>query len=228
MPRRGGTDILFALFADSMTTAAPILTHCPNCGAKLKRADLSLCAYCATPLQLGGKVEGASDETTKRLLRLRDNPQFAPLMSWTPGDHAVLTRMRAFRGQGVALMLACVACALTAVFVETKFVRIALEVAAGLFALCGAWRFERLWSLDRAEKSKPMLRRASIVLERRSETRAEISANTTVYFFTLRFDDGSEGEFQWPGQGTLYEPMANGMTGVAFTRGDKLVEFKRL
>lgn len=210
-----------------MTTAAPILTHCPNCGAKLKRADLSLCAYCATPLQLGGKIEGASDETTKRLQRLRENPQFAPLMSWTPGDHGVLTRVRALRSVGITfLALGVVVAAVPLVF------GLALQIpwfgAGAALALFGLVRVVGALKLQSAESAKVMLRRASIVLERRSETRAEISANTTVYFFTLRFDDGSEGEFQWPGQGTLYEPMANGMTGVAFTRGDKLVEFKRL
>lgn len=210
-----------------MTTAAPVLTHCPNCGAKLKRADLSLCAYCATPLQLGGKVAGASDETTQRLQRLRDNPQFAPLMSWTPGDHEVLTRVRAKRGQGVAFLL--IGLVIAAVpFVFSAGPSLVWHAAGGALALLGIVRIVSALQLASAEKAKPMLRRASIVLERRSETRAEISTNTTVYFFTLRFDDGSEGEFQWPGQGTLYEPMANGMTGVAFTRGDKLVEFKRL
>lgn len=63
---------------------------------------------------------------------------------------------------------------------------------------------------------------------RRSETRERRGPGATVYYFTLHFDDGSEGEFQWPGQGTLYEPMPNGTTGIAYTRGDRLIEFKKL
>jgi hypothetical protein len=53
-----------------MATETAPLTNCPNCGAKLARPDLSLCAYCATPLQLGGKLEDKGDETTQRLKRL--------------------------------------------------------------------------------------------------------------------------------------------------------------
>ena len=36
-----------------MTTGTAQLTHCPTCGVKLHRTDLSLCAYCASPLKLG-------------------------------------------------------------------------------------------------------------------------------------------------------------------------------
>ena len=46
--------------------------------------------------------------------------------------------------------------------------------------------------------------------------------------FMLRFDDGSEGEFRRPGLGTAYEPMANGTSGIAYTRGPDLVDFRRL
>jgi hypothetical protein len=71
-----------------------------------------------------------------------------------------------------------------------------------------------------------MLRRPAMVGIRRSETDA-VKGGTT-YYFTLRFDDGSEGEFLWPGQGTAYDPLSNGYTGVAYTRGPKLVDFRRL
>jgi predicted amidophosphoribosyltransferase len=50
-----------------MATDAAVLTNCPNCGAKLKRPDLSLCAYCAMPLAMGGRAAVADDETTQRL-----------------------------------------------------------------------------------------------------------------------------------------------------------------
>jgi hypothetical protein len=78
----------------------------------------------------------------------------------------------------------------------------------------------------RAAEARPLLRRPAMVVVRRSETDAE--SGGTNYWFTLRFDDGAEGEFTWPGQGTSYEPLANGYTGVAYTRGAKLVDFRRL
>ena len=71
--------------------------------------------------------------------------------------------------------------------------------------------------------------RPAIVAERRSETHPEgrWGARTT-YFFTLRFDDGSEGEFIWPGQGLSNEPLTNGQTGIAYSRGTQLIAFRKL
>ena len=41
------------------------------------------------------------------------------------------------------------------------------------------------------------------------------------------FDDASEGEFRWPGQGTMYELMPNGTTGLAYTRGERLIQLRK-
>jgi hypothetical protein len=213
--------------ADAPTTAAP-RTHCPNCGAALKRPDLSLCAYCATPLQLGGKVEGPRDETIARLKRLREKPEFETLAKWEPQDQEYLAKARHLRG------LAAIWFTLTIVGGLVAWARAGSSGAAIWYALTAVWLVVTILHLARAAKiqrtgtDRPMLRRPAIVVERRSETAAELSENPTVYFFSLRFDDGSEGEFRWPGQGTLYEPLTNGMTGIAFTRGERLVEFRRL
>lgn len=213
--------------ADASTTASP-RTHCPNCGAALKRPDLSLCAYCATPLQLGGKVEGPRDETIQRLKRLREKPEFEALAKWEPRDQEHLAKARHLRG------VAAVWFTLTLVAGLVAWARAGTAGAVVWYALAGALLavtlgfLVRASSAQRAGADRPMLRRPAIVVERRSETTSEGAENPTVYFFSLRFDDGSEGEFRWPGQGTLYEPLTNGMTGIAFTRGERLVEFRRL
>jgi hypothetical protein len=76
---------------------------------------------------------------------------------------------------------------------------------------------------------RPLLVRPAIVVERRSETSEHgIYSAQTLYYFTLRFDDGSEGEFRWPGQGMANEPMVNGQVGVAYTRGEDLVSYRKL
>jgi hypothetical protein len=76
------------------------------------------------------------------------------------------------------------------------------------------------------DAARPTLRRPALVVSRRSETSA--TGGGTIYFFTLRFDDGSEGEFRRLGQGTMSEPMSNGYSGIAYTRGEDLVDFRRL
>jgi len=65
-------------------------------------------------------------------------------------------------------------------------------------------------------------------VRRRSETSESGRRAATTYFFLLHFDDGSEGEFSWPGQGTMYEPMPNGTTGLAYTLGDRLLDFRKM
>ncbi len=216
-----------------MATEAPARTHCPNCGAQLKRADLSLCAYCAMPLAMGGKAV-ADDETTQRLKRMREHPNFAAAQAFVPLDPVVEQRVAKLRNRGLVVVLAGVAVAL--VVVATQVLGSGLDwkspwlylgdaiALVGVLLIVGA---------NAARKNsgggKPLFVRPAIVAERRSETDQEgrWGAKTT-YYFTLRFDDGSEGEFRWPGQGLSNEPMTNGQTGIAYTRGADLIAYRKL
>src|SRR5688572_10298753 len=68
-----------------MTSQTATLTHCPTCGVKLERPELSLCAYCASPLRVG-PVEVPNDETQKRLAKVRAHADFAAAQAWLPLD----------------------------------------------------------------------------------------------------------------------------------------------
>ena len=74
----------------------------------------------------------------------------------------------------------------------------------------------------------PMLKRAAYVLDRRSQTNEQGGIGATLYIFKIRFEDGSEGEFSHIGRGSMYEPPANGAAGVAYTRGARMIEFRRI
>jgi hypothetical protein len=213
---------------DTASTDSALRTHCPNCGAKLKRPDLSLCAYCATPLQLGGKDLSARDETVLRLKRLRDKPEFVLLAQWTPVDPIVLARVRRLRTLSAIAFALGLATGLVGWARQGAGGELYWNLATGAAFLAALALLARSTVVRKLAAARPLLRRPAIVVERRSETAISASATSTIYFFTLRFDDGSEGEFRWPGQGTLYEPLTNGMTGVAYTRGEALIEFKRL
>ena len=211
-----------------MTTQAPAKTHCPNCGAKLHRQDLSLCAYCATPLSLGGKIDRPDDETIRRLHRLREKPEFAAAAAEQPFDSEVVARIQRASSAGWALMLVGLGLiVLRKAFGPLAephpllFAGAAACAVAAFLLLCGA-------ALASRERKAALVRRPALILDRRSETGAKGGRAVTTYFFTMRFDDGSEGEFRWPGQGTANEPWPNGTTGVAYTRGQTLVEFRRL
>jgi hypothetical protein len=217
-----------------MAAEAPALTHCPNCGAQLKRADLSLCAYCAMPLAMGGRAAVADDETTQRLKRMREHPSFPAAQAFVPPDSEVERAVVVRRNRGLAIAvvgglwfasaLAIQGCT-SGIDFRSPWLWVGDALAfTGALVIVSATR-----ARARAGGGKPLLVRPAIVAERRSETNLEGRWGArTVYFFTLRFDDGSEGEFKWPGQGLSNEPMTNGQTGIAYTRGEGLVAFRKL
>jgi hypothetical protein len=217
-----------------MATDAAVLTNCPNCGAKLARPDLSLCAYCAMPLAMGGRATVADDETSKRLQRMREHANFPAAQAFVPPDPEVERAVATRRNRGLALFVLGIVWVALALGVQALrsgidpqnpwlWVGEALMLL-GLTRILTAGMARRL-----ATGSKPLLVRPAIVAERRSETNAEGRFGArTMYFFTLRFDDGAEGEFRWPGQGLSNEPMQNGQVGIAYTRAEDLVAFRKL
>jgi hypothetical protein len=209
-----------------MTTTSVPKTHCPNCGAKLHRPDLSLCAYCAMPLDIAAGTPKVDDETIQRLRRMREHERFAHAMAFTPRDPRVERKASRLLALG---SLALVAGALFGIWWLVAVLRggativpgsiaAALLIASGVLLILPAF-------MRRASDARPLLRRPAIVVVRRSEMSED---GETSYWFTLRFDDGSEGEFRRPGLGTMYEPMANGYVGIAYTRGPELVDYRRL
>jgi hypothetical protein len=217
-----------------MATEAPALTHCPNCGAQLKRPDLSLCAYCAMPLMMGGRAAVADDETTQRLKRMREHPNFPAAQAFVPPDPEIERTVAARRNRGLVIVIVGALWLAGALLVQLLGAGIDLRnpwlwvgdaiAFAGILTIVSATR-----ARSAAGGGKPLHVRPAIVAERRSETNAEGRWGArTVYFFTLRFDDGSEGEFRWPGQGLSNEPMTNGQTVIAYTRGEDLIAFRKL
>jgi hypothetical protein len=217
-----------------MATEAAALSTCPNCGAKLKRPDLSLCAYCAMPLAMGGRASVADDETTQRLKRMREHPNFPAAQAFVPPDPEVERAVVKKRNRGlITLILGVLVFTLG---IGVQLLRAGPDLgspwlwAGYTLVLLGiVWIVGAGGARSRAKSGKPLLVRPAIVAERRSETDAEGRFGArTVYFFTLRFDDGAEGEFRWPGQGLSNEPMTNGQVGIAYSRGEDLVAFRKL
>lgn len=204
--------------------AAPV-TVCPSCGAKIPKAGMSLCPYCASPL--AAKKEEDRNPIVERLRKMEEKPEFAEAMGltvpWTP-EYA---KARDRQTQGSVLVV------VGALLIGVKFllgagawgiVALVLGVLLALLglvtALRGASRCKRLDSLS-------VLKRSAYLVRRRSETAVDFGG-TVVYQFLIQFGDGSEGEFRFPGRGVSEELYSNGMTGVAFTRGDELLHMERV
>jgi len=212
-----------------MTTQAPVKTHCPTCGAKLHRQDLSLCAYCATPISIGDARTGVDDETVKRLTRMRESPNYAAAMAFAPRDPEAAEKIARVRLiGGLQIPLAILFGAIGLAMSQENGARILMFALAAVALVDALIMIGVLPALMRkSEAARPMLRRPALVVSRRSQMIDKGRYGTTLYYFTLRFDDGSEGEFRWRGLGTLYEPMPNGATGMAYTSSERLIDFRK-
>jgi hypothetical protein len=198
---------------------------CPTCGAKITRPELSLCAYCGSPLALGARPAASEDETTRRLQRLRETPEFQAALGLEPLAPEAQRRAGQMRAIGWVLI------AVWGLWLVVQLARgelreaWVLTLAAWAGLLLGATLLMSARPRVRREPG-PLLKRGALVVDRRSET--SLGEGRTTYFFTLRLDDGSEGEFRFPGRGGQYDLMAAGTVGIAYTRGAELIEFLRL
>lgn len=98
-------------------------------------------------------------------------------------------------------------------------------------ALVVIWCARRILAAQKVRSSilqDSLEKRPAMVTDRRSETAFNGWSGRVTYFFQLEFEDGSKGEFRFPGRGWSYDPLQRGATGVAYTRGKNLLEFRHI
>lgn len=209
-------------------TTKDAVTVCPECGAKIPKAGMSLCPYCASPLQKTAGKDQDRSPIVKRLLKMEEKPEFAEAMQETPPWTPEYAQARNRQSQGkVFLVLGLVMIGLKFVFVAGGWGLMLLTlggVAAAVYGLVLTVMGTGVCS--KLDKLKTM-KRSAYLLQRRSETALDLKAKVT-YYYTIQFGDGSEGEFSYAGRGVSEELYTNGMTGVAFTRGQELLHMARV
>ena len=126
----------------------------------------------------------------------------------------------------------------------------ALLLVAGLWSYSGAsgiLRFLNLWTLvgtaaivfglrlgkqgsdmRKDALAAPLIKRAGIVTDRRSETNIRGWFGDTTYHFTIEFEQGVVGEFSYAGRGSNADPYVSNLPGVAYTRGQRLLHFMHI
>lgn len=215
-----------------MPTQSATRTNCPVCGARITRPELSLCSYCSTPLSLGEKPVGGDAATLQRLARMHEHKDWQEAHSWSPSDAddapgAARTRAR---GAGlIALGLVLLAGSVASRAWERRSLVGLLPSLVGLLALAvGAGLRLRAGRLLARVRAQSLEKRAALVTDRRSLTDPTALGSRTIYFFALQFEDGSAGEFSFLGRGANYDVPTAGATGVACTRGARLLEFLRI
>ncbi len=210
-----------------MANQTATLTHCPTCGVKLERPELSLCAYCASPLRVG-PIEVPNDETQKRLAKVKAHADFTAAQSWLPIDPVLENKAQRLSTWGWTLLAISLAVLAIDVLAFQRENLLIVMRATGVSGPCGLILLGLAAGTRREHRRTPMLKRAAYVLDRSSKTDEKGGIGATLYLFKIRFEDGSEGEFSHVGRGTMYDPPANGAAGVAYTRGARMLEFRRI
>jgi len=220
-----------------MTTTQAKRTHCQNCGMKLPEQPLSLCAYCAMPLDLGAAAPSEGDDGSSvspnagRIGRILEHEKYAATMALEPSEgpeywtgQRVAWRGRFLSASGVSILV------LVGLFgrgEQSFFTHPGTLIGLGLLA-AGVFFVVKGRQLSQAALAAPLLKRAGLITDRRSETDVRGYSGATKYFFTVEFADGVVGEFTYPGRGANEDPYSTNLPGVAFTRGPMLISFKHI
>lgn len=218
--------------SQSTAASAPRRTECPQCGSKLPDIPVSLCPYCASPLETAEDRKLLQSVHASRIARVRENADFAEAEAWTPPeslDWHTGARMRwwaaplALTGVVVAVLgvVPPLGRGLDAGGIVLSAVALGLLVGAVRLMVRGA-------AMQREAVARPLLRRPGLIVDRRSETEIRGWGGRTTYYFKIEFEDGVVGEFRFPGLGAREDPYATNLPGVAYTRGEDLLHFRHV
>lgn len=214
-------------------TASPTkaLTHCPHCGSKLPDIPVSLCPYCASPLETAADRKRLESVNAARIERVTQHADFEAACEATPPESTTFHEGARRAWWSLPLIGLGVLFALTVVppfgrgFDLGGFVLLVLGAAsAGAGIHLG--RTGRAMRKDAV--ALPLLRRAGLIVDRRSETEIRGWGGRTTYYFKVEFEEGIVGEFRFPGLGAQEDPYATNLPGVAYTRGTELLHFRHI
>ncbi len=161
----------------------------------------------------------------KRLARMKDHKDFEKAMAHTPPTEEALERATTKVRRGGIIALIGGVLAILNISRGIAWFPLILALAAAGFGI--KLLLEGLAGRKDALKD-PLVRRVALVADRRSETSLGWVEGRTIYFFQLEFDDGTNGEFRYPGRGVSDDLLVKGNTGVAFLRGQTLIAWKNI
>lgn len=213
----------------SIATEAQKRGACPQCGAKLPDVPVSLCPYCATPLESKADREARTSVHSVRIGRIREHKDYAEAMTWSPPEgrgHQQGLRLHWWGQRGIVFGLIFIgAAALSGVEVMAS----SLLTWSGVLAIgLGAWALMEGRKSIQSALRFALQKRPALILDRRSETRIRGWSGDTTYFFKLELEDGAQGEFAFPGLGAQEEPYATNLPGIAYTRGQEMLHFRHV
>jgi hypothetical protein len=164
----------------------------------------------------------------KRLARMREHKDFEAAQAHIPPTEEVLEQAsRDSRRGGVMLAIGLLLGA-NALRHSALLWQLFWGAIGATFVVLGARRFARGKAASGEYIKNPLRRVPALVADRRSQTDLDWMGGRTTYHFQLEFDDGTNGEFKYPGRGTQDELLVKGNTGLAYLRGDTLIAWKHI
>lgn len=162
----------------------------------------------------------------RRLAKIREHKDFAEAMQHVPPAEEDLDRAAG------RVRLGMIGAGLGLVFLvlgALGTIATGLGIALGVIGLAVGGHFlYHGWKLRKATLVHPLVRACTLVADRRSETTPTWLGGRTLYFFALQLEDGTSGEYRYPGRGTQDDLLVKGQTGVAFLRGSTLLAWKNI
>ncbi|QDV06627.1 hypothetical protein Poly30_21420 [Planctomycetes bacterium Poly30] len=207
-------------------------TECPQCGSKLPDIPVSLCPYCASPLETAADRKKLESINASRIGRVREHATFAEAEAWDPPESQ--DWHQGARRVWWMLPLILLAAAFMVLIVLPPLGRgfdgggVFATVIAAVMAGYGLFLGATGKAMQAEAVARPLMKRPGLIVDRRSDTRIRGWNGDTIYYFKIEFEDGVVGEFRFPGLGAKEDPYATNLPGVAYTRGTELLHFRHV
>jgi len=178
------------------------------------------------PVGEGSEAQDQQSKNTPRLAKVRESEAFASAGEMSPPEAPAFQHGSRLTGSGWMFVTLGVLWVVADLLLETVGL---MSMPLGyLLVLVGIIQFVRGVSMRKQATSHALLSRPAVILSRRSEVDLRGFSGTTTYFFELELEQGVIAEFAYPGRGPSADVYSNNISGIAFTRGSTLLEFKQV
>lgn len=210
----------------------PRRTECPQCGTKLPDIPVSLCPYCASPLETAADRKKLESVNASRIKRVSEHKDFPEAEAWTPPEsvdwHDGAQRVWWMTPTVLIGVLVLVVGVLPPLGRGFDLGGIFLVLVAAAIAGLGVYLGASGKKAQAKALERQLMRRPGLIVDRRSETEIRGWGGRTTYYFKIELEDGVVGEFRFPGLGAQEDPYATNLPGVAYTRGAELLHFRHI
>jgi hypothetical protein len=181
------------------------------------------------PLDLADGASERESKNTARIRKVAEGKGYEEALAATPPESPLWMRgwRMAYQGKS-ALILAIPAFVMGLAWGNGPIGLRLGSVLAYALAAFGVVRILIGSKLRTRATQAGLLKRSAYIQDRRSETTLRGWGGETRYYFLLEFEDGGIAEFGMDGRGTGEEPYPSGIFGVAYTRGQELLDFQQI